>query len=168
MTVFPHFTLLCNQTSHSVINIMMIFPAVMMNSKVRLKGERYNIMWTNTRLMIICCWSVYVHVPGIFFHTKLRDYKALNHEWRLISIEIKQFSSSLTVVKCSALQDPINGHLTSYSQYFGSIAQYYCDHGYQLNGSSLRRCQSNGTWTGNEPVCECKLTVYSTFISRLL
>ncbi|CAB4014841.1 sushi, von Willebrand factor type A, EGF and pentraxin domain-containing 1-like, partial [Paramuricea clavata] len=57
-------------------------------------------------------------------------------------------------VTCSLLQYPVNGYLTFNSQQCNSIVQYNCWYGYQLNGSPKRRCQGNGTWTGNEPVCE--------------
>ncbi|CAB4014990.1 CUB and sushi domain-containing 3-like [Paramuricea clavata] len=59
-------------------------------------------------------------------------------------------------VTCSFLQHPVNGYLTSNSQQCDSIVQYHCDDGYHLNGSPRRRCQSDSTWTGNEPRCEIK------------
>lgn len=31
-----------------------------------------------------------------------------------------------------------------------------CKSGYQLIGSSIRLCQANGTWSGNETECVCK------------
>ncbi|CAB4013691.1 Hypothetical predicted protein [Paramuricea clavata] len=57
---------------------------------------------------------------------------------------------------CGFLQSPDNGNLISGLRLCNSVAQYRCDYGYKLNGSTRRRCQSNGTWTGNEPVCELK------------
>jgi hypothetical protein len=68
------------------------------------------------------------------------------------------FFSYFTAVKCSLLQNPTNGYLISHSRQYRSIVKYYCDYGYQLNGSAQRFCQRNGTWTGNEPVCEGKIT----------
>ncbi|CAB4022737.1 Hypothetical predicted protein, partial [Paramuricea clavata] len=59
-------------------------------------------------------------------------------------------------VMCSFLPNPVNGYLTSNSKQCNSIVQYHCDYGYQLNGSPRRRCQSDGSRTGNEPVCELK------------
>ena len=38
-----------------------------------------------------------------------------------------------------------------------SIAEYNCTNiAYQLIGTSQRVCQLNGTWSGNNPYCECK------------
>ncbi|XP_028402727.1 CUB and sushi domain-containing protein 3-like [Dendronephthya gigantea] len=59
-------------------------------------------------------------------------------------------------VRCSFLQNPTNGYLTSNSQQCNSIVEYHCDHGYNLNGSPRRRCQSDGTWSGDEATCEAK------------
>ena len=37
---------------------------------------------------------------------------------------------------------------------FNSTAEYQCDSGYEIiNGSSVRVCQANGTWSGAAPVC---------------
>ncbi len=37
----------------------------------------------------------------------------------------------------------------------GSTASYTCDQGFFLtNGDSVRQCQPNGQWSGNEPTCE--------------
>ena len=35
----------------------------------------------------------------------------------------------------------------------GSVATHSCDHGYVLNGSSTRTCQSDRSWSGAAPVC---------------
>ena len=59
-----------------------------------------------------------------------------------------------TVTNCSSLSDPPNGHV-SYSG-SGTTANYTCDSGYTLNGNGTRVCQTNGTWSGSAPSCECK------------
>ena len=33
-------------------------------------------------------------------------------------------------------------------------ALYTCDSGFTLIGNNRRVCQANGTWSGQEPVCE--------------
>ena len=41
---------------------------------------------------------------------------------------------------------------------FGDKCLLYCDIGYrQINGSSERICQADGTWSGQAPYCEGKL-----------
>lgn len=36
-----------------------------------------------------------------------------------------------------------------------------CEVGYILNGTSIRLCQPNATWSGIDPVCEGRLGVLS-------
>ena len=36
----------------------------------------------------------------------------------------------------------------------GGVLNYVCDEGFLLVGSMMRTCQMNGTWTGDDPICE--------------
>ena len=38
----------------------------------------------------------------------------------------------------------------------GSIANYTCADDYLLEGAAIRTCQTDGTWSGTEPVCKRK------------
>ncbi len=38
----------------------------------------------------------------------------------------------------------------------GSEATYSCDQGFDLEGESRRRCQSDGAWSGEAPSCRGK------------
>ena len=61
------------------------------------------------------------------------------------------------VVECEEqLFNPQFGNLELNSGEFGSVATYTCFPGYDLNGDSIRTCQSNGEWTGSAPTCESK------------
>ena len=49
----------------------------------------------------------------------------------------------------------------------GSVAVYFCDDGYTLDGDSTRECLSSGLWNGTTPQChgkEVKLIFYSVLI----
>ena len=35
----------------------------------------------------------------------------------------------------------------------GSVAVYFCDDGYTLQGDSTRECLSTGLWNGSTPLC---------------
>ena len=61
----------------------------------------------------------------------------------------------------------------------GSVAVYFCDDGYTLDGDSTRECLSSGLWNGTTPQCverdkdgihyflNAKITVYTFFCSNV-
>ena len=60
----------------------------------------------------------------------------------------------LRTVDCGDLPDPNNGQVSLNGTAVGSIATYTCDAGYNLIGNVQRMCQGNGSWSGDEPVCQ--------------
>ena len=48
----------------------------------------------------------------------------------------------------------MNGSISGNLMVYPNIVTFSCDPGYILRGSSLRKCQSNGTWDGYETVCK--------------
>ena len=50
---------------------------------------------------------------------------------------------------------------TSSGTIFESIATYSCALQYNLLGSSIRTCRSDGNWSNPEPVCRSKLYIFS-------
>lgn len=60
--------------------------------------------------------------------------------------------------ECNSLGHPSNGRVSVRSRTEGSTATYSCDNRYALSGSSSRSCQSDGTWSGGEPICHGKYT----------
>ncbi|CAH1227505.1 CUZD1 [Branchiostoma lanceolatum] len=56
------------------------------------------------------------------------------------------------VVQCPSLAAPTNGDVNSSNVYLG-VAQFTCDVGYVMSGSSTVTCQANGTWSGQSPTC---------------
>ncbi len=44
----------------------------------------------------------------------------------------------------------------------GSLAYYSCDYGYDIYGPSSRKCQHDGSWYGNIPVCRPKRSKFIT------
>ncbi|KAG8130469.1 hypothetical protein E2320_017145, partial [Naja naja] len=57
------------------------------------------------------------------------------------------------IISCGMPSRPMNGIVKGQSYTYGSVVQYDCDHGFQLNGLARRTCQSDQTWDGNEPLC---------------
>ena len=48
----------------------------------------------------------------------------------------------------------MNGSLSGNLTVFPNIVTFSCDPGFILRGSSIRKCQSNGTWDGYVTTCE--------------
>lgn len=61
------------------------------------------------------------------------------------------------VIKCPVLPVPENGYFVSAPclSTMNSACGARCQSGYQLVGSSIRLCQENGTWSGQETECVC-------------
>ena len=59
------------------------------------------------------------------------------------------------IVECPELLNPTNGFvLVNNNPVEGDIALYDCSSSFILVGNDTRVCQSDGTWSGSEPVCE--------------
>ena len=58
------------------------------------------------------------------------------------------------VLDCGHPGNITNGRVRVYEFLYEKSIRYSCDVGYILNGSSLRTCQPNGTWSGLKPTCE--------------
>ena len=60
-------------------------------------------------------------------------------------------------VNCGGLPSPMNGSISGNLTVYPNIVTFSCDAGFILRGSSVRECQSNGTWHGYETNCEGKM-----------
>ena len=67
--------------------------------------------------------------------------------------------NDVTVAECPKLENPENGAFEYNSpmqdkeRIWKSTATYKCNDGFVLRGVSLRTCQSNQEWSGEEPFC---------------
>ena len=61
-----------------------------------------------------------------------------------------------TGVECSIPKQLDNGTVCFNGIEYNKKVEYKCDEGYSLVGPSIRFCQSNGTWSEEEPSCKCK------------
>ena len=71
---------------------------------------------------------------------------------------------------CPRLYGPKYGdvRVTGYGP--NSVAYYSCDYGYEIYGPKSRKCQHDGSWYGNIPVCRpkrSKLITASSFFEYL-
>ena len=70
-------------------------------------------------------------------------------------------------MNCGDPDSPANGDVSFTTTTEGSIADYSCDEGYDLNGLTQRICQSNNSWSESVPTCEGKLAKLNRCIHYL-
>uniref|UniRef100_A0A3B4TY11 E-selectin n=1 Tax=Seriola dumerili TaxID=41447 RepID=A0A3B4TY11_SERDU len=59
-----------------------------------------------------------------------------------------------TAVECPHLPQPDNGDFRVYS--YGSICTVQCEEGFDLIGTNMTQCSSQGSWSHTLPVCQAK------------
>lgn len=55
---------------------------------------------------------------------------------------------------CGPLQAPMNGTLSGNRTTYPNKINFKCDDGFILQGSTVRQCQPNKHWSGNDTFCE--------------
>ena len=73
-----------------------------------------------------------------------------------------------SAVNCGGLSSPLNGSVYGNLTVFPNIVTFSCDPGFILLGSSVRKCQSTGTWDGYKAVCKGFLKFYYFAIQNKL
>lgn len=79
-----------------------------------------------------------------------------------VLIRIMPLHFPLTAKDCGALAVPLNGSITIRETTFPNEASFSCDEGFLLNGSTVRRCQADGSWSGIATSCEGKIAFQNT------
>ena len=68
------------------------------------------------------------------------------------------------------LQAPLNGTRLGNGTRFPNIVTFFCDEGFDLRGSKVRRCKADGFWSGVEVFCEGErellLTKYTYLVTK--
>lgn len=55
---------------------------------------------------------------------------------------------------CGPIESPSNGSSFGNLTVYPHEVSFACDEGFILNGSSIRRCTAEGTWSGTPALCE--------------
>ena len=63
------------------------------------------------------------------------------------------FINFYIAISCGDPGTPRNGSTTVTSDTVGSIAEHFCDEGFNLEGVSQRECLANGSWSDSLPTC---------------
>ena len=62
-------------------------------------------------------------------------------------------ATTAPVIDCGPLSNPDNGTVSAPDTTVDGVATYTCGTGYGPSGSSTRKCQPDGTWSGTDPIC---------------
>ena len=57
-------------------------------------------------------------------------------------------------MNCGDPGTPRNGKRSGIKFTYGETVRFECNRGYELIGSKERKCEEDGIWTGNQPVCK--------------
>ena len=61
-----------------------------------------------------------------------------------------------SAISCPDLDHPQYGSVRIIGKGVSSQAEYTCNNGYRLYGTSRRKCLYSGVWDGSVPTCKCK------------
>ena len=78
------------------------------------------------------------------------------HHRPSILLLLKPFLSHFQAINCGKPSLPDHGSVSGISTKFPHPVTFTCDSGYEIEGSAVRRCQANGTWSGTEATCKRK------------
>ena len=75
----------------------------------------------------------------------------------------------ILLVSCPSLTDPNNGTINCSLEDYGApsykdTCSFTCNTGYELTGSDIRTCQSDGSWSGSDVVCSNNTATMSAYI----
>lgn len=77
--------------------------------------------------------------------------------WAVLTLLLHYLFSA---VECEQLSAPANGFFkAACDKVYNSECEFDCNTGYNLVGTSLRRCQSDKTWSGTPVQCNSKFSV---------
>jgi len=70
----------------------------------------------------------------------------------------------LPAIDCGKLQAPQNGSVFGRNTTYPHTLRFTCDVGFSLFGSSDRKCQANGTWSGTNALCQGEKSVNQGYL----
>ena len=83
--------------------------------------------------------------------TCIREYNYLKSRF---------YTVASIIGSCGYLSSLRYGRVSMTALNVGGTATYTCYNGFSLVGSSTRTCLSNGSWSGSQPICNCRLNHY--------
>jgi len=78
----------------------------------------------------------------------------------LILVEITSSLLSISEITCPAVSAPAHGQLSLQGdRILGNVLTVTCSAGFKLVGTSMRTCQADGKWSGNEAQCQGEICI---------
>ena len=73
-------------------------------------------------------------------------------------------------IDCGELSAALNGSVQGSDTTFPNVLWFSCDEGFELNGSTSRKCQANGTWSGVTTLCRGRILyiLQHSFLATML
>ena len=95
---------------------------------------------------------------GDFLCSHDRFSQALSHMYLIFKLYLDIFTVD---IHCDKLPAPNNGNVTCSSEpsYVGDSCSFTCITGYELSGSEIRTCQTDGSWGGTNALCIRGITI---------
>ena len=72
----------------------------------------------------------------------------------------------LSAKDCGAISAPLNGTKRGEQTTYPSKVIFTCDDGFNLRGSNVRQCRSDGEWSGVETFCQGTQSLSKRILSR--
>ncbi|CAI8047420.1 Deleted in malignant brain tumors 1 protein [Geodia barretti] len=112
------------------------------------------------------------HTPSAVIRVSITDDSLSEGEERF-TVQLKSYDLPIVLantvteiviedddeMRCPDLENPADGSVVYDGLVVGSQATYSCDDGYRLVGGSTRTCESDGTWSGESPLCSQSVVV---------
>lgn len=142
------------------------FPNVMMfecDEGFILYGSKHRVCQSNrtwSGMKARCVGNVQFIMTNTLF-TMFNGIYLSRHYSYLVLMSIKLCSVFCALANdCGFLGVPMNGSIIGEKTSYPSSIRIICDEGFDLFGSSIRVCTSNGTWSGTNSSCEGKPMVF--------
>ena len=94
-------------------------------------------------------WNTYLSFMTKTWSLKIFVYVYNCKNMVIYSVEFTLFLA----VDCGPLLAPMNGSFSGNSTVFPNSVLFNCDPGFILNGSTIRTCQPDRTWSGFPTIC---------------
>ncbi|XP_022108957.1 sushi, von Willebrand factor type A, EGF and pentraxin domain-containing protein 1-like [Acanthaster planci] len=98
--------------------------------------------------------NLFTFLSRVTFHCNIGyEMRGYAHRTCMSDQRWSSFMPECVAIECPRLYAPEFGSLEGTRVTYGSEAYLECNRGYKLLGSEYRRCQANGTWSGEETTC---------------